>query len=50
MEKELATGLLVVVMVVMGGVVVKLAGLEVVVETDAVLVSLGAEIADSTVL
>lgn len=49
MEKELATGLLVVVMVVMG-VVVKLAGLEVVVETDAVLVSLGAEIADSKVL
>lgn len=49
MEKELATGLLVVVMVVMEGVVVKLAGLEVV-ETDVVLVSLGAEIADSTVL
>lgn len=50
MEKELATGLLVVVMVVMGGIVVKFAGLEVVVETDSVLVSLGAEIADSTML
>lgn len=50
MEKELATGLLLVVVVVMGGVVVKLAGLEVFVETDSVLVSLGAEITDSSVL
>lgn len=49
MEKELATGLLLVV-AVMGGGIVEIAGLEVVVETDAVLVSLGAEIPDSTVL